>query len=162
MDKTKRMPVSRSSKFKGYFFPNQIILNVILNIAGVAFAITAIVLYILNVSDIYLWWICHDDYYYHRGTEAPVDQEMLQKCEEGVAMIGVSATNTSSMTARGEIQAVCQVRIDKPTGRCLTCVISIYPMSPLPRRSNSMTPFYITYIEMLKKNKKTSIGIVAT
>lgn len=71
----------------------------VLNIAGVAFAIAAIVLYSMNLGDLYLWWICHEDYYYsHRGTVAPVDDNMLQKCEEGVAMIDVSVTNTSSMT----------------------------------------------------------------
>lgn len=73
----------------------QVILNVILNIAGVAFAIAAIVLYSINLANIYLWWICHGDYYY--DTPPPVDKKMLERCEDGVAMIDVSATNQSQV-----------------------------------------------------------------
>lgn len=108
-----------SSKLYGHFFVVvfffQVILNVVMNFAGVAFAIAAIVLHVINMTDIYLWWICHEDYYYGRGTNAPVDENLLQKCEEGVAIIDVSFINTSSTTTRDEIQTVYQVRIDKST-----------------------------------------------
>lgn len=64
-----------------------VILNVVLNISGVAFAITAIVLYSINISDIYLWWICHEEYWHHgKPSQLPVG-EMLAKCEVGAAMI---------------------------------------------------------------------------
>ncbi|XP_041648645.1 uncharacterized protein LOC121513155 [Cheilinus undulatus] len=63
--------------------PCLVILSVILNLSGVAFAITAIVLYIINVLNIYLWWMCHDydwDYRYrHRVTPSP---EKMTKCLE--------------------------------------------------------------------------------
>ncbi|XP_062255111.1 uncharacterized protein LOC133964846 [Platichthys flesus] len=38
-------------------------INVILNMTGVAFALTAIVLYSINMADVSLWWMCRDDYY---------------------------------------------------------------------------------------------------
>lgn len=114
--------------FVVFFF--QVILNVVMNFAGVAFAIAAIVLYVINMTDLYLWWICHDDYYYDRGTKAPVDENLLQKCEEGVTIIDVSFINTSSTTTRDEIQIVYQVLIDKPTDWGLHCVISIHPLWP--------------------------------
>lgn len=83
-------------------FSLQVILNVVLNITGVGFAIAAIVLYSINISDIYVWWICHEEWYEQRG-HLPVG-EMLEKCEEGTAMIQVSATDTSSTTTRDEVQ----------------------------------------------------------
>lgn len=76
------------------FFPLQVILNVVLNIIGVAMAIAAIALYIVNLSDIFLWWICHEDSWYDSGNEQSPDGKMLEKCEEGVAMIQVSNTDT--------------------------------------------------------------------
>ncbi|XP_041650129.1 uncharacterized protein LOC121514103 [Cheilinus undulatus] len=63
--------------------PCLVILSVILNLSGVAFAITAIVLYIINVLNIWLWWMCHEfDYdirYRHRATLSP---EEMTKCLE--------------------------------------------------------------------------------
>lgn len=88
------------------FFLLQVILNVLLNIAGVAFAIAAIVLYSINLTDIYLWWICHDEDYYYRSTPPPVDPNTLQKCEESVALLRVSAANMSSTTASDGIKFV--------------------------------------------------------
>uniref|UniRef100_A0A3Q3FNW6 Uncharacterized protein n=1 Tax=Labrus bergylta TaxID=56723 RepID=A0A3Q3FNW6_9LABR len=43
----------------------QVILNVILNLSGVAFSIAAIVLYSINISDIWLWWMCENNHYYN-------------------------------------------------------------------------------------------------
>lgn len=86
------------------FFSLQVILNVVLNISGVAFAITAIVFYSINISDIYVWWICHEEYWHNgKPSQLPVG-EMLAKCEVGAAMIEVSATDTSSTTTRDEVQ----------------------------------------------------------
>ncbi|XP_075899308.1 membrane-spanning 4-domains subfamily A member 6C-like [Nelusetta ayraudi] len=62
-----------------------VILNVVLNITGVGFAIAAIVLYSINISNIYVWWICREEWYDQRR-QLPVG-EMLEKCEEGTAMI---------------------------------------------------------------------------
>lgn len=41
----------------------QIILNVVLNLFGVLFAIAAIVLYSIDLSIVDLDWICYEDYY---------------------------------------------------------------------------------------------------
>ncbi|XP_060937417.1 uncharacterized protein LOC133014244 [Limanda limanda] len=46
-------------------FPSQCLvsINVILNMTGVAFAITAIVLYSINMAGVNMWWMCRDDNY---------------------------------------------------------------------------------------------------
>ncbi|XP_074538665.1 transmembrane protein 176A-like [Halichoeres trimaculatus] len=71
--------------------PCLVILSVFLNVAGVAFAIAAIVLYSINIAHIRFWWRCQrddDDYYYgyHREhpTPSPSPEEMMmrQKCLE--------------------------------------------------------------------------------
>ncbi|XP_028437140.1 high affinity immunoglobulin epsilon receptor subunit beta-like isoform X2 [Perca flavescens] len=73
-----------------YPSPCLVIVNVILNLAGVAFAITAIVLYSLNMARIYVWWTCRNydnNYYsgYRRQTTTPTPGEniMMEKCLEG-------------------------------------------------------------------------------
>lgn len=77
-----------------YPSPCLVFLNVILNFAGVGFAIAAIVLYSINMAHVYMWWMCNnydDDYNYygsrHRyGTTVPPPpgkQFMKEKCFEG-------------------------------------------------------------------------------
>ncbi|XP_074508856.1 uncharacterized protein LOC141778466 isoform X2 [Sebastes fasciatus] len=70
--------------------PCLVILNVILNLAGVAIAIAAIVLYSINMANIYMWWRCDDDHYnYYSGyrhtttTPPPREDIMKEKCLEG-------------------------------------------------------------------------------
>uniref|UniRef100_A0A3P8PDB2 Uncharacterized protein n=1 Tax=Astatotilapia calliptera TaxID=8154 RepID=A0A3P8PDB2_ASTCA len=75
----------------------QLILTVTLNVAGVAFAITAIVLYSIHLANIYLWWgsQCDNDYnpywYRMRTTTAvvPSPEEMIikERCLEGQAVM---------------------------------------------------------------------------
>ncbi|XP_019130736.2 membrane-spanning 4-domains subfamily A member 8 [Larimichthys crocea] len=69
--------------------PCLVILSVILNLAGVAFAIAAIILYSLNIAEIGLWWMCgSDDYYYSRHhTPSPHEDIATEKCLEGKALI---------------------------------------------------------------------------
>lgn len=73
-----------------------VIINVILNLAGVAFAIAAIVLYCINMANVdwSFWGLCeHDNYdywYEHRRstTASPSEQAIMQeKCLEGKALI---------------------------------------------------------------------------
>ncbi|XP_065813943.1 membrane-spanning 4-domains subfamily A member 4D [Labrus bergylta] len=45
--------------------PCLVILNVILNLSGVVFSIAAIVLYSINISNIWLWWMCENNHYYN-------------------------------------------------------------------------------------------------
>ncbi|XP_041648564.1 high affinity immunoglobulin epsilon receptor subunit beta-like [Cheilinus undulatus] len=77
--------------------PCLVILSVILNLSGVAFAITAIVLYIINLLNIYLWWMCHDydyDYRYrHRVTPSPEEMTKCLETQDLVLMIlrGINA-----------------------------------------------------------------------
>ncbi|XP_030605761.1 high affinity immunoglobulin epsilon receptor subunit beta-like [Archocentrus centrarchus] len=71
--------------------PCLVVVNVILNLVGVAFAITAIVLYSISVADIYMWGMCErNDYWYDRHTtpSPSVEEAILQrKCLEGKAML---------------------------------------------------------------------------
>nr|XP_057909979.1 uncharacterized protein LOC131105640 isoform X3 [Doryrhamphus excisus] len=73
-----------------------IIVNVILNFSGIAFAIAAIVLYSLNLANTSLWSICEryddNDYYWRRRktpspTMSPSEEYMQQKCLEGKGLI---------------------------------------------------------------------------
>ncbi|XP_031135216.1 high affinity immunoglobulin epsilon receptor subunit beta-like isoform X5 [Sander lucioperca] len=71
-----------------YPSPCLVIINVILNLAGVAFAITGIVLYSINMESIYMWWMCDDDNYYsgysrQTTTPTPGKDIMREKCLEG-------------------------------------------------------------------------------
>ncbi|XP_070768151.1 membrane-spanning 4-domains subfamily A member 6C-like [Enoplosus armatus] len=70
--------------------PCLVILNVILNLSGVGFAIAAIVLYSINMANIYLWWMCEHDYYdYHSTSPSPSPEEkiMKEKCLEGKELV---------------------------------------------------------------------------
>lgn len=70
----------------------QVILNVTLNIVGFAFAMTAIVLYSLNISQLYLWGICE---YYVYSTESPWTPLFEEKCREKLLFTDVSVTSES-------------------------------------------------------------------
>ncbi|XP_068426152.1 transmembrane protein 176B-like isoform X2 [Clinocottus analis] len=72
--------------------PCLVIVNVILNLAGVAFSIAAIVLYSVNIANIGVWGICEKydfDYYDSRykqattTTASPGEKYMTEKCLEG-------------------------------------------------------------------------------
>ncbi|XP_026172305.1 high affinity immunoglobulin epsilon receptor subunit beta-like [Mastacembelus armatus] len=74
--------------------PCLVILNVILNLAGVAFAITAIVLYSINMGTIYMWFACKRDedynWYDRRQTTPDPSPEVIfmqEKCLEGKALV---------------------------------------------------------------------------
>lgn len=71
--------------------PCLVVINMILNLAGVAFAITAIVLYSISVADIYVGWMCerYDYWSYRHTTPSPsVGEEILKrKCLEGIAVL---------------------------------------------------------------------------
>ncbi|XP_053183858.1 transmembrane protein 176B-like isoform X2 [Scomber japonicus] len=83
-------------------FPSRclVIINVILNLAGVCFAIAGIVLYSINmVESGRLWWMCEDDHYYDhydyeyghhaRTTASPSPEKLIiqEKCLEAKALI---------------------------------------------------------------------------
>ncbi|XP_073341832.1 uncharacterized protein [Pagrus major] len=71
-----------------YPSPCLVILNVILNLFGVAFAIAAIILYSLDIAFIGLWWMCndYDDYISYDLTPSPHEDVMKEKCLEGRTM----------------------------------------------------------------------------
>ncbi|XP_037532655.1 transmembrane protein 176B [Nematolebias whitei] len=66
-----------------YPSPCMVIFNVILNLAGEAFAITAIVLYSISVANINLWWYdCDNRSYWSYTTPSPSreDEYFREKC----------------------------------------------------------------------------------
>ncbi|XP_034030117.1 uncharacterized protein LOC117513965 [Thalassophryne amazonica] len=82
--------------------PCLVVSNVILNLSGVAFAIAAIVLYSINVDSIRMWWMCSSDYYwYSYGTTNPTDSPekkmLLEKCNEGKALVLILARSINAV-----------------------------------------------------------------
>ncbi|KAM8734570.1 membrane-spanning 4-domains subfamily A member 6C-like isoform 1-T2 [Acanthopagrus schlegelii] len=72
-----------------YPSPCLVIVNVTLNLlAGVAFAIAAIILYSINIANMWVW-LCEDyEYSYRRhNTPSPHEDMIREKCEEGSAMV---------------------------------------------------------------------------
>ncbi|XP_051921262.1 membrane-spanning 4-domains subfamily A member 8-like [Hippocampus zosterae] len=73
--------------------PCLVLLNALLNLSGIGFAIAGIVLYAINASQIYLWDICRDDDYYwsrHHATTlspSPAEQYYQKRCSEGRYLI---------------------------------------------------------------------------
>ncbi|XP_027142865.1 membrane-spanning 4-domains subfamily A member 8-like [Larimichthys crocea] len=71
--------------------PCLVILSVILNLAGVAFALTAIVLYTIEITLISFWQPCpsydYSDYYSRYNTPSPHEDIMREKCLQGHALI---------------------------------------------------------------------------
>uniref|UniRef100_A0A3Q3WVP0 Uncharacterized protein n=1 Tax=Mola mola TaxID=94237 RepID=A0A3Q3WVP0_MOLML len=77
--------------------PFLVILNVMANLTGVAFAIAAIVLYSINLGGIWFGWICDDyesGYIYPEGS-TPFAKNWMEKCWEVKAMILVSMLTRS-------------------------------------------------------------------
>nr|XP_057912399.1 transmembrane protein 176B-like [Doryrhamphus excisus] len=74
-----------------YPSPCLIIVNVIVNLSGIAFAIAAIVLYSFNLRRLHVWDLCErydDDYYWRKRqnqmpTMSASEELMKQKCLEG-------------------------------------------------------------------------------
>ncbi|XP_042346667.1 uncharacterized protein LOC121946237 isoform X2 [Plectropomus leopardus] len=77
-----------------------VILNVILNLIGVAVAIAAIVLYSCNLSNTRVWLSCFNDYYYGRRyitTPSTRKWSMLEKCLEGRKLIMMLLTGMNAV-----------------------------------------------------------------
>ncbi|XP_037640275.1 uncharacterized protein LOC119496787 [Sebastes umbrosus] len=78
---------------KKYPSPCLVIVNVILNLAGVGFTIAAIVLYSLNIAYTGMWWMCENyDYHYYSGDRhaafpSPGEKIMTEKCQEGKELV---------------------------------------------------------------------------
>ncbi|KAM9852059.1 uncharacterized protein ACBR49_005167 [Aulostomus maculatus] len=76
-----------------YPSPCLVIISVILNLCGVGLAIAAIVLYSINIANIWLWSMCsRDEYYWYRDstprpTQSPDEKYMEERCLEGKEMI---------------------------------------------------------------------------
>lgn len=78
----------------------------LMNLAGVAFAIAAIVLYTINLVYIGMWWLCREDDYYDswdrhhdKTTATPSTEEKAmqegywERCVEGKELILVSVAH---------------------------------------------------------------------
>ncbi|XP_061918342.1 uncharacterized protein LOC133659724 [Entelurus aequoreus] len=88
-----------------YPSPCLVTVNVILNMVGVAFAITAIVLYILNLTHINLWYMCgqdrHDYYWGRRPTPEPTmsasEERMKERCMQGKYLFAMLVTGINGV-----------------------------------------------------------------
>ncbi|KAI3361316.1 hypothetical protein L3Q82_013501, partial [Scortum barcoo] len=68
-----------------YPSPCLVIVNVILNVSALGFAIAAIVLYSINTAEIWVWWMCRqDDYPY---TPSPGEETIMNQCLEGKELV---------------------------------------------------------------------------
>lgn len=76
----------------------QVILNVILNLFGVLFAIAAIVLYSIDIAVRDLWWLCDDDYRFQYQTPSPEEESLQEKCLQGKALLLVSLISEKTST----------------------------------------------------------------
>ncbi|XP_034553303.1 transmembrane protein 176B-like [Notolabrus celidotus] len=141
--------------------PCLVILNVILSVSGVAFAIAAIVLYSINIAHIYMWWECEQSYYdggydyddfgnRHRRTTPPPSSEqirMKEKCLE--------AQNLALMLLRS-INAVLIVL--SVMALCITLSSAILGIKALRRRekgenkSNGDPELYKPLLEEVTSN----------
>lgn len=79
-----------------FFSFSKVIINVILQLAGVGLAIAAIVLYSIRMADIWLWSMCNDyDYDYDWDSESrpsmsPEERRMQESCLRGKTFLLVS------------------------------------------------------------------------
>lgn len=67
----------------------QVVSSVCAQLAGVAFAITAVVLYIINLSEMSFWWLCND--YYGRTSSSSAEDK--NRCMEAQNIIEVIINN---------------------------------------------------------------------
>lgn len=81
----------------------KVLVNVMLNVAGAAFAVTAIVLYSIIMTEIYLRNICRENYYDYGTTPSPgsAEAELEMRCLEGrrITMVGDTKTVFSAEVA---------------------------------------------------------------
>ncbi|XP_056142251.1 uncharacterized protein LOC130117986 isoform X2 [Lampris incognitus] len=75
--------------------PCTVSLNVMMNLAGVPFAIAAIVLYAVSLADAGVWWMCSSDSdsswyehsYWTNVAPSTTDGPLQERCEEGKMLI---------------------------------------------------------------------------
>ncbi|XP_029308276.1 membrane-spanning 4-domains subfamily A member 15-like [Cottoperca gobio] len=97
-----------------YPSPCLVMINVILNLVGVAFAITAIVLYSINMGNIGMWYMCNNrysDYNWRYGTTTPSPGSdiMMEKCLEGKALILMLVRSMNALMIVLSVMELCLV-----------------------------------------------------
>ncbi|XP_053742955.1 high affinity immunoglobulin epsilon receptor subunit beta-like [Synchiropus splendidus] len=80
--------------------PCLVTITVILNLCGIAFAITAIVLYSINITDFGFWWLCRDrDYWDDRSenvTPTPASRQK-ENCLQAKSMMIAAMQGINSL-----------------------------------------------------------------
>lgn len=71
----------------------------ILNLAGVGFAIAAIVLYSVNLGNTWYLWMCNHDYWEVTPSTTAEERLVMEKCLEGRAVIAVSVISAVKVQA---------------------------------------------------------------
>ncbi|XP_018555455.1 transmembrane protein 176B [Lates calcarifer] len=89
--------------------PCLVIVNVILNLAGVGFAIAAIILYsnVVNIGDRWLSWTCSFEDYWRIPTPYPEANHRNNRCMEGEAMIQMFMRNINAMLVVLSVLELC-------------------------------------------------------
>ncbi|XP_049438814.1 high affinity immunoglobulin epsilon receptor subunit beta-like [Epinephelus fuscoguttatus] len=84
--------------------PCLVIINVILNLAGVGFAIASIVLYGINIAVVWVWVECDNNYNYdyysrHRptATPSPGEENLKENCLKGEEMVLMLLTSINAV-----------------------------------------------------------------
>ncbi|XP_040899299.1 transmembrane protein 176B-like [Toxotes jaculatrix] len=82
-----------------YPSPCLVTLNVVLNLAGVIFAIAAIVLYSISIASTWLWWSCSYDYYGEWTTSSPFPAKefMKERCLQGQELVLMFQTSLNAV-----------------------------------------------------------------
>ncbi|XP_074540488.1 uncharacterized protein LOC141801372 [Halichoeres trimaculatus] len=94
-----------------YPSPCLVILNVILNLLGVCFAIAAIILYSLSIVTNDMSWICdHENSYdYEETTLSPVMKSMVEKCLEAANVAAMTFTSMFGLLIVLSVLELCVV-----------------------------------------------------
>lgn len=109
------------------FLMFQVILNVILNLFGVLFAIAAIVLYSIDIALGDLWWLCDYDYRFEYQTPSPAEERLEEKCLQGKELLLVSLISDKTTTTCRLHNCIRALTISRALRLCLSWSRTCHP-----------------------------------
>ncbi|CAI5661709.1 unnamed protein product [Oreochromis niloticus] len=149
-----------------YPSPCLVILTVILNLTGVAFAITGIALYGISIGHIDYWWnydcygyngyYGYNDYWYGRKTIRPpyLKEKLLQeKCLEGQAVLEMLLRSISAVMITLSVLELCVV--------ISSAVLGIKAMRNKEKGQNKSTDDPELYKPLLKEVTAQPVALTA-
>ncbi|XP_041797573.1 transmembrane protein 176B-like [Chelmon rostratus] len=123
--------------------PCLVFLNVFLNLAGVGFAIAAIILYSINIALLSFWWMCDNDYSSGYDTPSPQEDIVMEKCLEAKAMILMLQTGVIGVLIVLSVLELC-VAIS-------SAVLGIKALKSSEKRENKSTDDPEKYKQLLEE-----------